>query len=119
MIEYLWFATKVGAFVALLCIGLAIVSLLSGCAQSRVMSSAEADAYCHRNTAGAALGMNPLGEEYATWMSYCNAAWVQQTLPPLAFGAQTLQTQQAINNAAMAQRTPITCYQSGVFTFCN
>lgn len=118
MSEYLWFYVKVCGFVALLVVALSI----GGCSQARLLSQEEAYAYCHQNTAGTALGMNPLGEDYATWMSYCNQAWVQQTLPSMALGASVIQQQQVINQQRFAQQqlsAPISCYQQGAFTTCR
>lgn len=101
---------------------LATAVAVGGCAQSRLLSQDEAYAYCHQNTAGAALGMNPFGEEYATWMSYCNQAWVQQTLPAMALSAGVIQQQQVIDQqrfATPSYQRPITCVQQGVFTTCQ
>lgn len=118
MSEYLWFYVRVVAFVALVVVALS----LGGCSQARLLSQEEAYAYCHQNTAGAALGMNPFGEEYATWMSYCNNAWVQQTLPSMALSASVIQQQQIIDQQRFAQpqlNAPVTCYQQGAFTTCR
>lgn len=95
-----------------------VAALAMGCAQARLLSPQEAYAYCHQNTAGVALGMNPLGEEYATWMSYCNQAWTQQVMPGMAFAADTWQRQQMINQTQPVQQG-FTCYQFGQAVRCQ
>lgn len=101
---------------------LVVVAILAlvGCAQGRVLSANEASAYCAQNSAGRALGMNPFGEDYATWMAYCNQAWVSNTLPSMALGASIIQTQQALDQSVYHGNAGnrVTCYQQGYFTQC-
>lgn len=109
---------------------LALVLALGACAQGRYLTPQEAAQYCATNGPGAALGMNPLGEDYATYMYYCHPQHMAQTLPALALAANTIQTQQALDQRLVGapayqtwqptlHPTLTRCVQQGVWLNCT
>lgn len=94
---------------------LAAALLLSGCAAGRELSQQEARSFCARNGAGAALGMNPFGEEYATWMTYCHQPNTALAVAGIASG-----TQMMIASQPRAQQPATNCfvYPGGQFSQC-
>lgn len=88
---------------------------LAGCATGREMSPQEAWAYCKTHPMGTTFGMNPFGEEYATWTSYCGDEW-RGTAGGFAYGAEYWQRQQAIE--AQPRATVTTCTESRFGSTC-
>jgi len=98
----------------------AVAIALGACAPGRVLGAEDANAYCAQNNAGRALGMNPFGEDYATWLTYCGDQFRRQAAPAMMFGAQYWQNQQILNR--MQQAAPpsvVRCYQQGIYTICE
>ncbi len=101
------------------------VATLSACAAGRELSQQEASSYCARHSGGNAMTMNPFGEEYATWMAYCNDAWQARTVPSIAAAQGYIveqQRQQIAREAIAAQnaasRRPLSCIQQGAYLNC-
>jgi len=98
----------------------AVAIALTACAQGRVLGAEDASSYCARNNAGVAIGMNPFGEDYATWLTYCGNQFRQQYAPALMYGTQYWQNQQIINNMQRESPPPVVrCYQQGIYTICQ
>lgn len=91
------------------------VASLVGCTTAREMSPQEAWVYCKTHPVGTTFGMNPFGEEYSTWVSYCGDEW-RGTSAGFAYGAEYWQRQQEID---AGPRTSITtCTQSSMGSTC-
>lgn len=108
-----------------LLIGAAAAALLAGCAEGRVLDQQEASDYCARHSAGNTLTMNPFGEDYATWMTYCNDAWNARFQPAMQNAIENMQRQQVINSMtqrpAMPIQRPVTtdCYHAPGSSYTN